>query len=141
LHNKEKAATHEPLKNELPAKEGEVPIEVICKDNRDILGNFHLIFKTLIVILSLVLIDGFSAVTPCKNFWVTDAEARGGTALGAGGGTARGPGGGAVGSGPGYAAGGTARGVGGGAVGTGPGYGGARVAAPTPRSYVYPDPR
>jgi hypothetical protein len=67
--------------------------------------------KTLVVLLSLVMIGGLLTVTPIKSLWVTDAEARRGTAAG----------------------------VGGGPVGSGPGYGGARVAA-TPRSYVYPGP-
>jgi hypothetical protein len=67
--------------------------------------------KTLVVLISLVMIGGLLTVTPMKSLWVTDAEAGRGTAAG----------------------------VGGGPVGSGPGYGGARVAA-TPRSYVYPGP-
>jgi hypothetical protein len=84
--------------------------------------------KTLFVAISLVIIGGLLTITPIKSFWVTDAEARRGTAAGVGGGP--------VGSGPGV---GGAAGVGGGPAGSGPGYGGARVAA-TPRNYVYPGP-
>jgi hypothetical protein len=80
--------------------------------------------KTLLVLLSLAMIGGLLT----DSFWVTDAEARRGTAAGVGGGP--------VGSGPGV---GGAAGVGGGPVGSGPGYGGARVAA-TPRNYVHPGP-
>ena len=70
-----------------------------------------LIPKTLIVLLSLLMIGGLLTIAPNKSLWVTDAEAGRGTAAG----------------------------VGGGPVGSGPGYGGAKVAA-TPRSHVYPGP-
>jgi len=101
--------------------------------------------KTLVVLISLVMIGGLLTVTPMKSLWVTDAEAGRGTAAGVGGGPvgsgpgvggAAGKGGGHVGTGPGV---GGAAGVGGGPVGSGPGYGGAKVAA-TPRSHVYPGP-
>ena len=104
-----------------------------------------LIPKTLIVLLSLLMIGGLLTIAPMKSLWVTDAEAGRGGAAGVGGGPvgsgpgvggAAGVGGGRVGSGPGV---GGAAGVGGGPVGSGPGYGGARVAA-TPRTYVYPGP-
>ena len=80
--------------------------------------------KTLVVLLSLVMIGGLFTV----SLRVTDAEAQRRGAAGVGGGP--------VGSGPGV---GGAAGVGGGPVGSGPGYGGARVAA-TPRNYVHPGP-
>ena len=97
--------------------------------------------KTLVILISLVMIGGLFTV----SLWVTDAEARRGTAAGVGGGPvgsgpgvggAAGVGGGRVGTGPGV---GGAAGIGGGPVGSGPGYGGAKVAA-TPRTYVYPGP-
>jgi hypothetical protein len=79
--------------------------------------------KTLVILISLVMISGFTV-----SLWVTGAEAQRRGAAGVGGGP--------VGSGPGV---GGAAGVGGGPVGSGPGYGGARVAA-TPRNYVHPGP-
>ena len=80
--------------------------------------------KTLVVLISLVMIGGLSTV----SLWVTDAGAQRRGAAGVGGGR--------VGTGPSV---GGAAGIGGGPVGSGPGYGGARVAA-TPRNYVAPGP-